>query len=147
MVYIITGSLFVAFLWALVTIIHVHVLHTLQSHTIILISSIATVLFAGIYCLYHKESIIDDFKNINAKLIFWICVTTFISVITANILYLELLKHHNTAVVTALTYSAPIIVLILSMILFKETISVYSCIGIFLVICGTILVGISHNSK
>jgi drug/metabolite transporter (DMT)-like permease len=66
-------------------------------------------------------------------------------VITANILYLELLKHHNTAIVTALTYSAPVIVLLLSMIIFKEKLTTTGCIGIFLVICGTVIVGLANN--
>ena len=142
---IIVGSLCVAFLWAIVTVIDKHILHSLQSHTVLFVSSIATLVFASIYCIYHKQSIIDDCKNLNLHLLFWICLTTFITVITANILYLELLKHHNTAIVTALTYSAPVIVLLLSMIIFKEKLTTTGCIGIFLVICGTVIVGLANN--
>ena len=139
------GSLLVAFFWACITVIDKHILTTLKSHTVLFVGSVATILFACIYCLYHKDSIIDDFNNLNFTLIFWICIATFLSVITANILYLELLKEHNTAIVTAITYSAPVLVLIMSMILFKEKLSLYSGLGIMLVIAGTILVGISDE--
>ena len=141
--HIIAGSLTVAFLWAAITIIDKHVLHSLESITVLFIATLATIMFGGIYCLYHKESINADLKNIDIKLIFWICLATFISVIAANIIYLELLKHHNTAIVTTITYSAPAIVLIMSIILFNEHLSVCSIIGILMVICGTILIGIS----
>lgn len=142
---LIGGSLLVAFFWACITIIDKHILKTLKSHTVLFVGSIATILFAGIYCLYHKDSIVDDFNNLNFNLIFWICIATFLSVITANILYLELLKEHNTAIVTAITYSAPVLVLLMSMVIFKEKLSLYSGIGILLVIVGTILVGISDE--
>jgi uncharacterized membrane protein len=141
---LIGGSLLVAFFWACITIIDKYVLHTLQTHTIVFIGTLATFVFAGLYCLYHKNSIIEDFENVNYTLIFWISVTTFLSVVTANVLYLELLKHHNTAIVSAITYSAPVLVLIMSMILFKEKLNLYSGIGILLVVCGTILVGVSQ---
>jgi len=79
------------------------------------------------------------------KLIFYISIATFITVIAANIIYLELLKHHNTSIVNAIAYSAPILVLLFSMVLFKERLSTLSIIGVFLVICGTIIVGLSHK--
>jgi uncharacterized membrane protein len=141
----ITGSLTVAFLWATITLIDKHVLESLEAMTVLFIATLATIIFAGIYCLYHKESIVSDLKNVNVKLIFWICVTTFISVIAVKIIYLELLKHNNTAIVTALMYTSPAIVLILSMILFKEQLSLYSIIGILMIICGTILIGVSKK--
>ena len=142
---LISGSFIVAFFWACAALIQKYVLKTVKSNTILFISSVATILFAGLYCLYHKESIIDDFSNLNITLILWICVATFFSVIIANILYLELLKEHNSSIVTALTYSSPVLVLLISMILFKEKITLYSGIGVILVVCGTILVGISHD--
>ena len=141
----VTGSLIVAFLWATITLIDKHVLDSLESMTVLFIATIATIIFAGSYCFYHKKSIVSDLKNVNVKLIFWICVTTFISVITVKILYLELLKKNNTAIVTALMYTSPAIVLILSMILFKEQLSLYSIIGILMIISGTILIGVSKN--
>ena len=142
---LIGGSLLVAFFWACITIIDKYVLHILQTHTIVFIGTLATFVFAGLYCLYHKNSIIDDFENVNYTLIFWISVTTFLSVVTANVLYLELLKNHNTAIVSAITYSSPVLVLLMSMILFKEKLNLYSGIGILLVITGTIFVGISNE--
>ena len=142
---LIGGSLLVAFFWACITIIDKYVLHTLQTHTIVFIGTLATFVFAGLYCLYHKNSIIDDFENVNYTLIFWISVTTFLSVVTANVLYLELLKNHNTAIVSVITYSSPVLVLLMSMILFKEKLNLYSGIGILLVITGTIFVGISNE--
>jgi len=142
---LIGGSLLVAFFWACAALIQKYVLKTVKSNTILFIGSVATILFTGIYCLYHKDSIIDDFSNLNMTLILWICVATFFSVIIANILYLELLKEHNTAIVTALAYSSPILVLLISMILFKEKLTLYSGIGVLFVVAGTILVAISHD--
>ena len=145
--HLIGGSLLVAFFWACIALIDKYILRTLKSHTVLFIGSIATIVFAGIYSIYHKESIYADLTNLNPTLIFMICVATLMSVIIANIIYLELLKHHNTGIVTAIAYTAPVIVLLFSMIVFKETISFYSCIGVLMVICGTIIVALSHHES
>jgi uncharacterized membrane protein len=132
-------ALFIAFLWGVQPLIHKELLHEMSHHTVMMISNIIFTVCLIIYGYLYREIILDDFKKLETNhwklLLFSAIICSFLT----TIIYYDLMKHHKTYIVVALTYSAPIFTLFLAEYFLKEKISIESKVGVLLVVLGIMI--------
>lgn len=75
----------------------------------------------------------------------WIGIAAILSGFVANLIYLFVLKKHQSYLVSALIYAAPAFTLLLAYFLLKEDISVIGFIGVIMVIIGTICIALNDH--
>lgn len=139
---LIISGLFIAFLWALNTIIYKYgMTKEINYKTILVIGSFTYFIGMLGFALYHSKFIITDIQSINAKDIMIIVVGSFIGTFVATVLFMELLEKYDSSLVTALTYTTPMFVFIMGYFILDEDIDMLKLYGIFITIIGIILIG------
>lgn len=88
----------------------------------------------------------NDLKNMTTKDILIILSIGLFSGFIGNMLYLYVLKDHNTSIISALIYSSPVFTLIISYLFLKEKLNMYGLLGVITIIIGVILVSLNENS-
>ena len=129
-------ALFVAFLGGITPIIHKHVLQNINKASILVFGGIAYC--CCIFCLFiwNYDVIINDYSKITDNDLFWIMFAAIVDVFLANLLYLYVLKTHNSSLVAALIYSSPIFTLLLAYLFLNEKVDKYGILGIIFIILG-----------
>jgi len=140
-------ALFVAFLWGLTPVIHKHVLNTLDPRTVMVLGSIFYFACVLMFWLWNREIIKNDVKNVKLQHIYWIAITSIVTAFIANVIYLFILKKHDSYIISALIYSCPIFTLVLAYIFLKEHITFTGLIGVFLITAGVACLGFNGSSK
>lgn len=129
-------ALFIAFLWGIQPLLQKSLLGDISSHTIMILSNVIFTTCLIIYGYFYREIILDDFKKLESShwklLIFSAVICSFLS----TIIYYDLIKHHKTSIITALTYSAPIFTLFLGEYFLQEKVETNAKIGVALVVSG-----------
>jgi drug/metabolite transporter (DMT)-like permease len=136
----ISSSLFVAFLWGLATSFQKFVLQGMNPVTYFVAGHIFYTSCVVILAASKWHNLSRDIRNISLKTWGIIFFTVVVGGFCANLLYMYILKKHNSAIVAALTYSSPIFVLFISMYFLKEPIHFVSIIGILLAVFGVVLI-------
>ena len=133
-----------AFFWGLSSIFDKLCLNTFTPIMIFIVGGMVYSIIAIGLFIYHRHEIkhyfYDYIKYKNAwiyAILAGICVYGI-----ANLIYYHVLHNtNNTNIVIAISYSAPIFTLILSLIILKkENYSLASIIGVLFVIIGTVIV-------
>lgn len=151
MLLVVVLSLLVAFLWATSTIIQKHALKDLNPATVMIVSSCFYMACLAMYGLWKKDIVYSDLKNVRASTIATVCFSAIVGGFLAQFLFIYLLQSQNSAVVTALTFTSPVFVLLMSIFLLHERSHLLSVIGIITVFVGVSLVAygdyIVHTPK
>lgn len=135
---IVPWALAVSFLWGLQPIIHKVLLkHQRLSYTTVmtftaLIHAACVVAFA----VWHSKEIRRDWPKLTVSNLAAIAFLAVATVFLATLIYLTLIKSHETFVVSALIYSAPVFTLILGMLFLGERTSVLGYFGILSIMVG-----------
>ena len=83
-------------------------------------------------------------KSAKAKLTLKIfCIVAFSSIFTAfvaNYLNVQLLRKHDSYIVTAITFSSPLFTLLLASLFLGEKVNIYGIIGVILIVVGIMMV-------
>ena len=129
-------SFFIAFLWAIGIFINRKIIFYLNSPEIAFcMISIVVTIFCLIYLAFQRK---DDIK-ISMSLIVILFISATLCIILPNVLFFRLLQNNPSYLVTALSYTTPILVLIISIIFFREKVNMRQIIGVFLVVLGVFL--------
>ncbi len=83
-------------------------------YTIMTFTSIIYTFLIIIYSTSNKHIIIKDIKNITYTNALILIFSTAIAAFGANVLYYNILKNHESSIISALIYSSPIFTLILA---------------------------------
>jgi len=143
--YYIFLALFIGFLGGLSPVIHKTLLHKYNQVTIIVLSSFLYASCSLFYGIYYREVIINDLHKITTNDFLIIAFTAIITAFFANILYYNVLKKHDSHIISALIYSSPIFTLILAYLFLHEKIHFFGGLGIFLILFGVI--SITYNDR
>ena len=135
-------SLVVALLWAVSPIIHKHVFkHDKLSPMTMLVVSFPFYLVAVLlYAWVHRRQLQDDVHKLNGRVMFWLAISSLLGGFLANVLYFQVLQHHDSYIVTTIMYSSPLFVFLLALALLKERVSAVSALGVLLIVLGTVLI-------
>ncbi len=138
-------ALLISFLWGIQNVIHKDLLTHISGLSIMFYSSIIYAFLLLIVAFYNKTIMIKDLKKINLRIGSIIFFTTLFTIFLTNILYYYILKSHETSIISALVYSAPVFTVIFAYLFLNEKLSLSGFIGILLIIIGTILINIDNK--
>jgi drug/metabolite transporter (DMT)-like permease len=146
-VYYIAFALCVSFLWGIQPIIHKYLLNKIGYVTIMFIS---TLIYSGLVITLaltrHKE-IYSDWLVMTPMDIGILILLPIFTVFLANILYYNVLKNHESSIISALIYSSPVFTLIIAYLFLKERLDIYGLSGVCAIILGVILIAMNNESN
>lgn len=129
-----------SFLWSIKPIIEKFGILSSDIYIFAYLRYIFTGFLSLLLILYYLKSNNKLFININKKAYIYAFIVAIISIIAILANY-YLLKHNKVAIVNAIIEPLIIIfVILLSRFFFNEKISFHEFIGIFLIICGIIII-------
>jgi len=140
-------ALFISFLWGLMPVLHKHILSNLNLITIMTISAFIYTFLIIIYATSNKKIIYNDLKKITYTDAFILIFSAAIIAFGGNILYYNILKNHESSIISALIYSSPIFTLILAYFFLKERIHTMGIIGILFIIAGVICIAMNNGTS
>lgn len=129
-------SFIISLLWGIAPILYKLILKTIDIKTTFIINNIFFTLGVIMYTIYYWNDFCTDIKSISTKEIFLIGAISFSLSFIPNIIYYNLLKHHDSSIVTALVNSSPIFTVAISYLLFGNKISNCGILGIILIVSG-----------
>jgi uncharacterized membrane protein len=139
MKYFVATAIFIAIIWGTTPFLTKHVLRNIQYKSMIFVESLLAFIVSFLFCLYNKDEITEDLKNINCSTLCVIGLLT-LTVFFINILYYNMIRDHETYIVSSITSIYPVIALALSYLFLKEEITSYKILGIFLVTTGILFI-------
>jgi drug/metabolite transporter (DMT)-like permease len=144
-VYFIAIALCVSFLWGTQPVIHKYLLNKFGFITIMFIS---TLIYFGLVITLalsrHKE-IYRDWLIMTPTDIGILILLPIFTVFLANILYYNILKTHESSIISALIYSSPVFTLIIAYLFLKERLDIYGLSGVCAIILGVILIAMNNG--
>jgi len=137
-------SLFVAFLWAINTIIYKYGMNqSVNQKTVIVIGAFTYFICMTFFTMYHYDIISNDIQQTNIKHIVLIIIGSIIGTFIASILFIHLLEKHNSSLVTTLAYTTPVFVALMAIFILKEDIDTTKFLGICITIFGVFIINFS----
>jgi uncharacterized membrane protein len=142
-------ALLIAFLWGIQPVIHKYLLTKFNWFTIMFISSIIYFIALCITLLFSKtkSDFSRDLHNGTTQDFIIIATTSIITVFLVNMIYYYVLKNHETSIISALIYSAPVFTLVISYLFLSERIQLIGIIGILLILSGVFCVSLNNNTS
>lgn len=139
-------ALFVSLLWGIQPVVHKLLLNKYKPITILIISSFLYFYLIAMVAFSRNGDVSNDLKNMTTRDVLMILSIGLFSGFIGNMLYLYVLKDHNTSIISALIYSSPVFTLIISYLFLKERLNMYGILGIITIIIGVVLVSLNENS-
>lgn len=139
-------ALFVSLLWGIQPVVHKLLLNKYKPITILIISSFLYFYLIAMVAFARNGDVSNDLKNMTTRDVLMILSIGLFSGFIGNMLYLYVLKDHNTSIISALIYSSPVFTLIISYLFLKERLNMYGILGIITIIIGVVLVSLNENS-
>jgi uncharacterized membrane protein len=136
-------ALFVSLLWGTQPVLHKVLLSKYKPITILIISSFLYFYLIAMVAFSRNSDIKNDLKNMTRRDVLIILSIGLFSGFIGNMLYLHVLKDHNTSIISALIYSSPVFTLIISYLFLKERLSMYGLLGVITIIIGVMLVSLN----
>lgn len=137
-------ALGVAFLWGIAPVIHKSMLGKHSHVTIMLITATVNILCVISYAFFNNKELLPDMKTIPMKDVAIVAGTTITTVFLANVLYYNVLKKHDSYIISALIYSSPIFTLLLAYLFLKEKITYYGLLGVLCIVIGVLFISINE---
>lgn len=143
--YIFLGLL-ISFLWGIQPLIHKHLLNNYSSFTIIILTNVINTLLLLFIIPTNYDIFYTDLKKFNNMDYFWIIIVTLFTIFITNLLYYDVLKNHDSSIISGIVGSSPIFTLLLASIFLKENIDFISKLGIIFVIIGVFLIAFNNST-
>ena len=129
-------------LWGVTAILHKKMLNHMSPCTLIFLIGILFGIMSIIFACFFKKNIIADLfhKKMPTIVWGWLIMTVFLGSICAYFIYFSIMQKNNAHIVVALTYTSPLFVMLFSLLILNESISVISAFGCILIVVGAICV-------
>ena len=143
----IASGLFVSFLWGLAPVIHKSVLQNVDFRVVMVIGGLFYAVCLVVFALWHRQAIFHSkaLKTLTWKSVSMIAFAAIATAFIANLIYFYVLKKHDSYVVSALIYSAPVFTALLAMWLLGERISVMGGVGVLLIVLGIVCLSMNET--
>jgi drug/metabolite transporter (DMT)-like permease len=96
---------------------------------------------------FRQKEIQNDINKITIIDGCIIFLTAFITIFIANFIYYDLLKYHESSIISALISSSPIFTLLFAYLYFQEKVDTYGIIGIIFIVMGVIFISQNNVRK
>lgn len=142
---VVPAALFVAFLWGVAPTIHKHVLRKTDPKTVMVVGSLFYIACLAVFAAYCWKDIRRDLPNLTPSNVFWIAITSIIAGFVANLIYYFILRKHDSYVISALIYCAPVFTLVLSYMFLKERATPLALLGVLLTVAGVVCLSLNET--
>lgn len=134
-------ALFVSFLWGLQPVLHKHVLNNVDPVAVLVVGGALYSACLLAVAIMHLPLLRHEIKKITPGIFLWLCVTSILCGLVANMIYLYVLKKHRSSyVASALMYTSPAFALLIAYIFLKESVTKMSLLGVALIVTGIVVV-------
>ena len=141
MLSLVIGGLVVATLWALGPVLQKIVLNKgIRSSTIMLIGTMCTIIATLVFGLFKRHEIFEDYEKLDAHSVTLIAVSAVICGLFSSVIFLELMSNYETHMVHALTQMTPIFMLLFTLFILGESVTLQGYVGSFLIFAGCLTV-------
>jgi drug/metabolite transporter (DMT)-like permease len=115
-----------------------------------------TVLFIGAislcvsilgYALYHRDVIRTDLQKATMTDVWLIVLGSFAGTFVATCISMELLARHDSSIVSAVTYTAPMFVFMLSLVMLREKLDYTKLLGILVTTFGVVITTVGSRAS
>ena len=137
---LIAEGLFIAALWAVSTICNKKALSHMNPEATLCATVFVTFCLTLVFMMLHKEKIFHIENKWNITTWTYVITGALIGNTIAYYLYYKMLSNHPSYLVTALTYTSPLMVTVFAMLFLSEQITLYSWLGVICIIVGVLLV-------
>jgi hypothetical protein len=132
-------ALVVSFLWGLQPAVYKTLLQQVSYQTIMLFSGVTNVLCVAILCWIESQQVTRDLRQVTPFHMVVMILLPVFTMFLANVLYFRVLKDHETSIVSAVIYSAPVFTLIIAYLFLNERLRWQGLVGIAAIVGGVIL--------
>jgi drug/metabolite transporter (DMT)-like permease len=137
-----TSQLFIAFfitlIYGVTVVLHKQHLQKCDVSTLFVIYGFVYALGIMVIGVINMTIIRKDLSALKPVDSLAIAATALAGLIIANYLYLYLLKHHQSFLISALVSCAPLFTLLFAYLFLKEKITLTAAFGVFLIVIGVI---------
>ena len=140
-------ALFISLCWGIVPVAHKSILTHISPITIMLLSVFIYAFLIIIYAALNTKVIYKDMYNISKTDIIVILFSSGIAAFFGNVLYFNILKNHDSSIISALIYSCPMFTLIIAYLFLKERINTIGIVGILCIVLGVICISMNGTTK
>jgi drug/metabolite transporter (DMT)-like permease len=134
----------VTFIYGITAIMHKLHLEKCDLNTLFVIYGAVYAIIVLLIAALNFNQIKVDIKRLKPSNYFAIVVTALSGLFIANYLYLYLLKHHQSFVISALVSAAPLFTLLFAYLYLKETVTPAAVFGVLLIVIGVILLAYAN---
>ena len=136
--------LFVTFIYGITAIMHKLHLEKCDISTLFVIYGLVYTMGIIVIAAMNMPKIKKDMQTLKLSNYFAIGLTAFAGLFIANYLYMYLLKHHQSYLISALISASPLITLLVAYFFLKEEVTLTAAIAVFLIVFGVILLACGH---
>ena len=140
-------ALFISLCWGIVPVAHKSIITHISPITIMLLSAFIYSFLIIIYAAFNKNIVYKDIYNISKTDIIVILFSSGIAAFFGNVLYFNILKNHDSSIISALIYSCPMFTLIIAYLFLKERINTIGILGILFIVAGVICISMNGITK
>lgn len=139
-------SLLVGFMWGVSPIAQKHFLKKFDKTSLIVFFSSIYFLLILCFSIFNQKTILKDLQFLNGRDIILIIGYVFFTIFLTNLLILEVLKTHDSYIVSALESTAPFFTLILVYLFFDEKITLIGVLGVLLIVLGIFCIALNDST-
>lgn len=132
----------VAIMWGIGTQMERHVLQFIDTKTLYIIMGFTLACASLVISVIYRKPIMRDFKQ-STSYIYFAILTGLIAIVISGFIFqkaLSLSTTKNVHCVTAIAFAAPVVTMLVSILYFKEKLTIKSMVGVVLVSLGVLLV-------
>jgi drug/metabolite transporter (DMT)-like permease len=135
---VVIPSLVIAALVGLQTVIQKHTAKRLSHQMIFVIGSLGYFILTLFYIGWHHEVLRPEMRQMAVPAVMTLVVGTILGFF-ANVIYMHIIHHGKISLISAITSTAPIFVVGLSILILKESIGMKQIAGIGAIVGGIFL--------
>ena len=135
---IVIPSLAIAALVGLQTVIQKHTAQKLSHQMIFVIGSLSYFILTLFYIGWHKEALRPELRNMAVPAVLTLVPGTIFGMF-ANVIVMPIIRHGKISLNSAITSTAPIFVVGLSLLILKESVGLKQIAGVGAIVGGIFL--------
>ena len=135
---IVVPSLLIAALVGIQTVIQKHTAKRLSHQMIFVIGSLVYFILTLFYIGWHRKVLSPEIRSIAVPAVLTLVLGTIVGFF-ANVIYMHIIRHGKISLISAISSTAPIFVVGLSLLILKESVGLKQIAGIGAIVGGIFL--------
>ena len=140
------AALFVALLWGVQPVIHKHLLARVDPRVVMAVGAAFYLACVAGFAAWNWGAVRAGAARLSGRDVAWIGAASVLTAFVANVVYLYVLRGHDSYVVSALIYASPVFTLALAALALRERVTPAGAAGVLLIVAGVLLLALNERS-